>query len=96
MSTEMDIIAIRITLCWWWLHWPFQNDAKNLKNELNPWHVGSPLSVLNESYPMNTNMTGFIWFLKICVSFLREYQLEVIDIESDVYMIKKKIGVVTQ
>ena len=23
-------------LCWWWLIWPIQNDANNLKNDWNP------------------------------------------------------------
>ena len=30
--------------------------------------MGTHLSVFNKSYPMNTNMTGFRWFSKICVS----------------------------
>ena len=29
---------------------------------LKPWHTGTHLRVLSESYPMNTNMTGFRWF----------------------------------
>ena len=30
--------------------------------------MGTHLGVLNESYPMNTNMTGFRWFFKdLCV-----------------------------
>ena len=46
--------------CWWWLIWPKQNDAKNQKKEwLKPWHLGTHLRVLNEGYPMSTNMTGF-------------------------------------
>ena len=32
---------------------------------LKPWHVGTHLRVLSESYPMNTNVTGFRWFSKI-------------------------------
>ena len=31
---------------------------------LNPWHMGTHLRVLSESYLMNTNMTGFGWFSK--------------------------------
>ena len=31
-------------------------------------HMGTPLRVLGESYPMSTNMTGFRWFLKIFAS----------------------------
>ena len=26
--------------------------------------MGTRIKVLGESYPMNTNMTGFIWFTK--------------------------------
>ena len=29
---------------------------------LKPWHMGTHLRVLNESYPMNTNMIGLRWF----------------------------------
>ena len=32
---------------------------------LKPWHMGTHLRVLSESYPMNTNMTWFRWFPKI-------------------------------
>ena len=32
---------------------------------LKPLHMGTHLRVLSESYPMNTNMTGFRWFSKI-------------------------------
>ena len=35
------------------------------KNLLKPCHMGTYLRVLSESYPMNTNMTGFRWFSKI-------------------------------
>ena len=38
--------------------------CKNLEKCLKPWHMGTYLSVCNESYPMNTKMTGFRWFLK--------------------------------
>ena len=35
------------------------------------WHMGTHLRVLAESYPMNTNMTGFRWFSKnICILVL--------------------------
>ena len=34
---------------------------KKLKKRLKPWHLGTHLRVLSESYPMNTNMT---WFSK--------------------------------
>ena len=39
--------------------WPIEHEAKNLKNDCNP-----VIWVLGESYPMNTNMTGFKWFSK--------------------------------
>ena len=32
---------------------------KTKKKWLKPWHLGTHLRVLNESYPMSTNMTGF-------------------------------------
>ena len=47
-----------------------ENDAKNLKKYLKPWHMGTHLRALRESYPMNTNMTGFRCFSKI-FAFLR-------------------------
>ena len=31
-------------------------------NDWKPWHMGTHLRVHSESYPMNTNMTGFKWF----------------------------------
>ena len=38
---------------------------------LQPWHMGTHLRVLMESYPMNTNMTGLKWFTKnLCVIVL--------------------------
>ena len=33
-----------------------------------PWHIGTHLRVLSESYLMNTNMTVFRWFSKIFAS----------------------------
>ena len=35
---------------------------KHLKDDFKSWHMGTHLRVLIESYPMNINMTGFIWF----------------------------------
>ena len=29
--------------------------------------MGTHLRLLSENYPMNTNMTGFQWFSKVCV-----------------------------
>ena len=34
-----------------------------------PWHMGTHLEVLNESYSMNTNIARFRWFSKIFASF---------------------------
>ena len=34
---------------------------------MKPWQMGTHWRVLSESYPMNTNMTGFRWFIKIFV-----------------------------
>ena len=50
--------ASGLTLCCWWLIWPIQNDAKNLENQLKPWHMGTHLRALSMSYLMNTNITG--------------------------------------
>ena len=49
-----------------------QNDPKKLKNYSNPGTWVTHLRVLGESYPMNTNTTGFRWFskIKICVLVL--------------------------
>ena len=36
-----------------------------------PWQMGTHMKVLGESFPMNTNMTGFRWFFEnICVLVL--------------------------
>ena len=45
---------------------------KNLKRPTeNLAHMGTHLKVLNKSYPMNTNMTGFRWFSKrFCILVL--------------------------
>ena len=42
--------------------WPLYNNAKIHEKWLKPWHNGTHLRVLSESYLMNTNMTGFRWF----------------------------------
>ena len=56
-------------LCCCWQIWPTQNDAKNLlKKILKPWHMGTHLRVLSESYLISTNITGFRWFSKILAS----------------------------
>ena len=39
---------------------------------MKPCHVGTHMRVVRESYPMNTNVTGFRWFSKIFGSFGRK------------------------
>ena len=48
----------------------FANIKLCIKTEklLKPWHMGTYLRVLRQSYLMNTNMTGFRWFSKIFAS----------------------------
>ena len=49
--------------------------CKNPEKLLKPWQMGTHLRVLSESYPKNTNMTGFRWFSTIFESlfFGRKY-----------------------
>ena len=45
--------------------------CENPKRWLKPWQMGTYLRVLSESYPMNTNMTGFYMFFKdLCIFVL--------------------------
>ena len=47
------------------------SNAKRCKKPekwLKPWQTGTHLRVLSESFPRNTNMTGFNWFSKIFAS----------------------------
>ena len=68
-SSESGVLLENLwLLCWWWQIWPTQNDAKTLKKWVKPWHMGTYLTVLCKSYPMNTNMAGFRWFKKILTS----------------------------
>ena len=41
------------------------NLCKNPEKSLKPWHIGTHIKGLSESYPMSTNMAGFRWFSKI-------------------------------
>ena len=41
---------------------------KKSEKVLKFWDMGTHLRVFSESYPMNTNMTGFRWFSRIFVS----------------------------
>ena len=45
---------------------------KKPENLLKPRQMGTHLRALHESYPMNTNMTGFRWFLTIFASDWRK------------------------
>ena len=38
--------------------------GKKSEKRLNPWHMGTHLRVLSESYPINNNLTGFRWISK--------------------------------
>ena len=46
---------------------PMKYKMKQKKTEKlpKPWQMGTHLRALRESYPMNTNITGFRWFSKI-------------------------------
>ena len=44
------------------------NRCKKPEKWLKPWHMGTHLRVLSESYPMNTNMTWFRCFSKTFAS----------------------------
>ena len=58
-----DIVSLSLMLLvpnlantkWWKIPWKW----------LKPWHMGTHLRVLSESYPMITNMTGFRCFSKL-------------------------------
>ena len=39
-------------------------DLKPWHIDRKPWHIDTHLRVLNENYPMYTNMTGFRWSSK--------------------------------
>ena len=47
--------------CW---HERVNQKAKKLKKWMKPWHMGTHLKVLSNSYPINTKLTGFRVFLK--------------------------------
>ena len=50
--------------------------CKNSEKSLKPWHVGTHLRVLSESYLMTTNMSGFTCFSKI-FAFLDKSSLSI-------------------
>ena len=45
-----------------------ENYVKRAEKRPKPWHMGTHLRVLIESYPMNTNMAGFKCFSKFFAS----------------------------
>ena len=38
--------------------------SKKLEKIIKPWHIGTHMRVLSESFPMDTIMTGVRWFLE--------------------------------
>ena len=42
--------------------WTFTKICKKSEKWLKPWHMGTHMRVLSESFPMIINMTGFRWF----------------------------------
>ena len=62
----IDDMESRFTLMLLVANWPLQNTAKETRKWLEHWHIGIHLRVLSESFPMNTNMTGFKCLKKIC------------------------------
>ena len=62
------ITCVDLTLCCWVLFSQYRTMKKKAGKILKPWLVGSLLRVMNESYLMNTNMTGFRWFSKFFAS----------------------------
>ena len=46
----------------------YKNMQKKPEKWLKPWHMGTHLRQLRESYPMDTNMIGFRWFSKFFAS----------------------------
>ena len=54
-----DAFLESITLYLRLLIWSLQNNVKKAGKLLKPWQMGTHMLVLNESYPMNTSMTGF-------------------------------------
>ena len=44
--------------------------CKKAEKWLKPWQIGTHLTVLSESFPMNTNMTGLRWLSSFCAFFV--------------------------
>ena len=65
-----DLLELREQSCFnpynvSWLIWPNRNYAKTLKMIETLEHGYSSTQLFSESYPINTNMTMFMWFSKI-------------------------------
>ena len=43
-------------------------ECKNHEKTPKPWHMGTHVKALSESFQMSTNMTGFGWFSEILAS----------------------------
>ena len=50
---------------------------------LKPWHMGTHLRVLSQSYPMNTNTTGLRWLSKIFDSLFFGWALALDGLNQD-------------
>ena len=59
------LIIFLLPLCWWWFILLIQNDAKNLKKWLKPWHMGTHLRVLMNQH----GSAWFSWLSKIIASY---------------------------
>ena len=57
---------VALTFMLWVSNFACTEWCKRAEKWLKPWHMGTDLRVLSESYPMNTNMTGF----NLCVLVL--------------------------
>ena len=56
-----------------------KNDAEKAEKRLKPLHMGTHLRALSESYPMNTNMTGFRWLSKNVASLCCSLRIENVE-----------------
>ena len=67
--------------------WAIQNDAKELKTLLKPWHMGTHLRELSEGYPAKVyaNMLRFRCFSKIFVLVLFTKEASALEGLSDAF-----------
>ena len=64
--------------------------CKKTAKLLKPWHMGTHLRELVESFPMDTNMTAFRWFSKTSASLCFERKLNLFDIILHVYTVPRR------